>query len=214
MSQPTDNKPTDDMPSLEPATDIKDGSKPHVHGPDCNHDHDHDHDHAHDDSKQSKGEKKARKAAKNLGLKQMTDIATVTIRNQRTPIFTIQNPDVFATHNKDGFIVFGNLRMDDMQMRAQQQAADQFKPSADGQGIDQAQLNELVNQITKEANAGADTKAAAASGAKDEDVDTSGVTEDDINIVMQQANCTKKEAVDALRAANNDYIQAIISLTK
>lgn len=44
-------------------------------------------------------------------------------------------------------------------------------------------------------------------------VDTSGVDEKDIDLVMQQANCTKGKAVKALKNNDNDIVNAIMELT-
>jgi nascent polypeptide-associated complex subunit alpha len=38
--------------------------------------------------------------------------------------------------------------------------------------------------------------------------------DEDIRMIMEQANCTKEQAAEALKAANGDIAQAIISLTE
>ena len=40
----------------------------------------------------------------------------------------------------------------------------------------------------------------------------SPIKEDDINTVMEQANCSKEEALDALNKSNGDLAEAIMSL--
>ena len=47
----------------------------------------------------------------------------------------------------------------------------------------------------------------------DEEVDTSGVEEKDIELVMSQANVTRGKAVKALKNNANDIVNAIMELT-
>ena len=47
----------------------------------------------------------------------------------------------------------------------------------------------------------------------DENVDTTGLEESDIQMVMDQAKCSKARAVKALRDNNNDMVTAVMSLT-
>ena len=47
----------------------------------------------------------------------------------------------------------------------------------------------------------------------DEQVDESGVEPKDIELVMSQANVSRSKAVKALRAADNDIVNAIMDLT-
>jgi len=44
-------------------------------------------------------------------------------------------------------------------------------------------------------------------------VDETGLSDDDIKMVMNQANVSRPKAVKALRANENDVISAIMSLT-
>merc|ERR1712062_647633 len=47
----------------------------------------------------------------------------------------------------------------------------------------------------------------------DEEVDASGVEEKDIELVCQQSNVSRKKAIKALRANDNDIVNAIMELT-
>ena len=49
---------------------------------------------------------------------------------------------------------------------------------------------------------------------EDEEVDTSGVEEKDIELVMSQAGCTRSKAVKALKENDGDLVNSIMSLTK
>ena len=44
-------------------------------------------------------------------------------------------------------------------------------------------------------------------------IDESGVEAKDIELVMQQANCSKSKAVKALKKCDNDIVNAIMDLT-
>ena len=47
----------------------------------------------------------------------------------------------------------------------------------------------------------------------DADVDTEGLEDKDIDLVIQQANCSKAKAVKSLRNNNGDIVNAIMELT-
>jgi nascent polypeptide-associated complex subunit alpha len=139
------------------------------------------------------------------------------VKSQKSVLFNISNPEVFRVGNSDNYIVLGALKMDDTNLKAQQKAADQFKTDVPTQPVDQAAIPDLVSQLTKEAAKIPEVKPPESSAeGKEEDkpVDTTGLNEDEIKIVMEQGNCSKARAVEALRANDGDYIQAIISLSK
>ncbi len=47
----------------------------------------------------------------------------------------------------------------------------------------------------------------------DGELDTTGLDENDINMVVEQANVSKKKAVKALRNNDGDIVNAIMALT-
>ena len=55
--------------------------------------------------------------------------------------------------------------------------------------------------------------AAAADDEDDGEVDESGVEQNDIELVMTQANVSRKKAVKALKSADGDIVSAIMELT-
>ncbi len=62
-------------------------------------------------------------------------------------------------------------------------------------------------------SSGSPTKvAAAATPRKDEPVEPSEFPEDDVRLVMDQASCSRKAAVGALRSADGSPAEAILSL--
>ncbi|KAG0072376.1 NAC domain-containing protein [Linnemannia elongata] len=143
---------------------------------------------------QSRGEIKARKALSKLGLQKVKGVTRVTVRRSGAPILAIAQPDVYRSLNSDTYIVFGEGQTEDMNsLQSQLQAAqDVLKDAGDANAAE------------------ADASAAAED---DEEVDEEGVSKEDIELVMNQANTTRSKAVKALKAHNNDIVNAIMELT-
>merc|ERR1712064_127828 len=149
-------------------------------------------------NKQSRGEKKARKIMSKLGLKPITGVSRVTIRKSKNILFVIQKPDVYKNPASDTYIVFGEAKIEDLSQQAQMEAASKFNK------VD-------VPQATDAAAAGP-----APIIEEDEDdgeVDTEGVEDKDIELVMSQANVSRGKAVKALKNNANDIVNAIMELT-
>ncbi|KAF9198343.1 hypothetical protein BGZ49_000851, partial [Haplosporangium sp. Z 27] len=142
----------------------------------------------------SKNERKARQALSKLGLVKVKGVTRVTIRRSNNPITAISQPEVFRSLNSDTYIVFGEAVQEDLNsLQSQLQAAqDVLKDSA-------------------EAPEAAATPAAAEED--DEVVDEEGVSKEDIELVIAQANVSRSKAVKALKANNNDIVNAIMELT-
>lgn len=73
-----------------------------------------------------------------------------------------------------------------------------------------------AQQLAQQDAASNDKTSAPAAGADDDedgDVDESGVEAKDIELVMSQANVSRPKAVKALKANNNDIVNAIMELT-
>ncbi|CDS13897.1 hypothetical protein LRAMOSA06070 [Lichtheimia ramosa] len=154
---------------------------------------------------QSRGEKKARKAILGLGLKPVPDITRVTFTRARGIVFAIETPEVFKSNNSDTYIVFGQVRVDDMRQRAQAAAAQQLAAEA------------AAKSEETEANAPSSVAAAATAETsqeeEDEPVDATGIEEKDIDLVVTQANVSRNKAIKALKNNNNDIVNAIMELT-
>ena len=206
------------MPELEPVTEKKPEEQkpePHAHHHDHDHEHDHEHEDEHDDHKLSKAEKKARKAAKALGLRPIAGCQNMNVRGEKGSYFSVADPEVFRVGSTNYYIVFGQMKMEDPTVHAQEEAAKEFQPAAPmGQAPGQADISQIVSQIEKEAPKQQETPAEEHKPEEEGEVDITGLNPEEINIVMTQAGVTKKKAVEALRANDGDYIQAIISLTK
>jgi len=148
-------------------------------------------------AKQSRSEKKARKAMSRLGLKVVSGVTRVTIRKSKNILFVINKPDVYKSPAGDTHIVFGEAKIEDLSQQAQVQAAEKFKAP------------EPVHTTMTESK----SEPTEAEESEDDEVDATGVEEKDIELVCQQSNVSRKKAIKALRANDNDIVNAIMELT-
>ncbi|KAJ3260786.1 hypothetical protein HK103_007349 [Boothiomyces macroporosus] len=142
-----------------------------------------------DNNNISKNELKARKAMEKMGLKPAPEYTRVVIRRSNQALFVIAKPDVYKTAGGDTHVVFGEVKIEDV--AAQQAAAAQFLGP-----IDQT-AEEPVPELVED----------------EEAVDEEGVEANDIEMVMNQAGVSRAKAVNALKAHNNDIVNAIMELT-
>lgn len=156
--------------------------------------------------KQSRGEKKARKVLSKLGLKPIPGVCKVTIRKSKNILFVISNPDVYKNPVSDTYIIFGEAKIEDLSQKAQLAAAEKFTQGKDLLGSSLANpdllsgLNQAKNTIKEESD-------------DDEEVDDKDLEQKDIELVVTQANCTRKQAIKALKNHGNDVVNAIMHLT-
>jgi nascent polypeptide-associated complex subunit alpha len=193
------------------AEEVKE-EQPHVHGENCHHDHehsheehDHEHEHEHEgedgDLKSNRGEKKFKKAMTKMGLKPVTGINRVTIKKGKAFVISIDDPDVWKTPgNENSYIIFG-------------------KPNMDGLQTGQNEINQFKNPVTPEGAEEAKVEAPSAETAAKvevtaEDLDETGLTPDNIKMVVEYTQCTRAEAIKALRESGDDSVNAIMKLTK
>ena len=107
-------------------------------------------------------------------------------------MFVIQAPDVYKSSTSNTYIVFGEARIEDLNSQAQANAAQQFAPHADAfKKEDFAEVAEVEEE-------------------EEEAVDEAGVEEKDIELIMQQAACSRTKAVKALMASKGDIVNAIM----
>jgi len=147
--------------------------------------------------KQSRGEKKARKIMSKLGLKQITGVSRVTIRKSKNILFVVTKPDVYKNPASDTYIVFGEAKIEDLSQQAQMAAAEKFK-APEVPSVAETQMAKTATIPEEE---------------DDEEVDATGVEEKDIELVMSQANVSRSKAIKALKATENDIVNAIMKLT-
>ncbi|KAJ3141460.1 vacuolar protein sorting-associated protein 1 [Physocladia obscura] len=152
----------------------------------------------------SKGERKARKALAKHGLKPVSAITRVTIKKRNT-LFVVATPAVYKL-GADTYVVFGEVKVEDANQIAQQ--AQQWAQQ-DLAGDSEADAARLADDILDGAGA-----AAPDDGDEIPDlVDGADVEEKDVELVMSQANVSRAKALQALRANNNDIVNAIMELT-
>ncbi|KAI7864160.1 NAC domain-containing protein [Spinellus fusiger] len=147
------------------------------------------------DTPQSRGEKKARKAILSLGLKRVAGINRVTFTRARNTVFAIAKPEVYQSLNSDTFIVFGEMKVEDLNARNQNAALEQLAAAVE---TDAATAPEAETVAVEE---------------EDVEVDATGVDEKDIELVVTQAGVSRSKAVTALKNSNNDIVNAIMELT-
>mmetsp|Transcript_32930 Transcript_32930/g.23796 ORF Transcript_32930/g.23796 Transcript_32930/m.23796 type:complete len:184 (+) Transcript_32930:68-619(+) len=152
--------------------------------------------------KLNRGEKKCRKALLKLGMKQVAGITRVTLKKRDGLIFVINEPEVLkSTTNESSYAVFGELKLDDPNLRSMQQSeAQKF-----------AQKETAQAQASAAATKKDDSKASADNEAA---LSEEGLTPNHITMVMEHASCTRNEAIKALRETNDDMINAVMTLTK
>lgn len=170
----------------------------------------------------NRNEKKARKLIEKLNLKKVDGISRVFFKKPRGIIFTIDNPDVYKNPSTGTYIVFGEAKVNNQggdmaeRLAALQQAAGagQADPAAAAAAAQEG------GAASKDPNAiQADLEAAVAKTSindaeEDEaNVDASGLSEDDIKLVMDQANASRGKAVAALKKNNSDIVNTIMELT-
>jgi len=155
-------------------------------------------------NKQSRQEKKARKSIAKLGLKPVPGVTRVAIRKTKQMLFVINKPEVFKNPSSDTYVVFGEAKVEDQSQAAQFNAAKQVEKAKADAAAKQQQLAAAKQETIQEEEEEEED---------DVEVDADGLEEKDIDLVIQQANCTKAKAVKALKANNGDIVNAIMELT-
>ncbi|EKM83056.1 hypothetical protein AGABI1DRAFT_82747 [Agaricus bisporus var. burnettii JB137-S8] len=155
---------------------------------------------------QSRSERKARKALLSLGLKKVPGITRVTIRRPKNILFVMAAPDVYKSPNSDCYIVFGEAKVEDMNSHAQLSAAQQLASST---------ANTTALESAAAGTTGDDDEPPELKEVEDDGpVDETGVDPKDIDLVMQQVNCSRAKAVRALRDSGGDLINAIMAASE
>merc|ERR1711990_313055 len=145
------------------------------------------------EGKQSRAERKTKKAMMKLGLAPVDGINRVVLRKDKTLLFVVPNPEVFR--KGDTWVVLGEARVEDPNQRARGMAA--------------AKVAENIQPKTKTEP----VQATITEEDEETDVPADGVEEKDIELVMQQAACTRAKAISALKSNSNDIVNAIMELT-
>jgi len=145
--------------------------------------------------KQTRAQKKMMKAMSKLNLKHVPGIMKVVMRRKGNILFSIHGGEVYKAPGSDTYIVFGEAQPEDLISASQRNAVKNITKATEA-----VKKPEIIEEDP-----------AAEEG--DEDVDTEGVEEKDIELVMQQAGVTRGKAVKALKKNSNDIVNAIMELT-
>lgn len=116
-------------------------------------------------------------------------------------MFVISKPDVYKSPNADSYVIFGEAKVEDL---AAKQAALNAEQAA--QRVSQSSQPVFERKAAPES-------ASSAPATEEEAVDETGLDAKDIALVIDQAHCTRAQAVAALRNNNNDLVNAIMELT-
>ncbi|KAK1460827.1 NAC domain-containing protein [Colletotrichum paranaense] len=156
----------------------------------------------------SRNEKKARKALEKLHLTRVQGITRVTLRRPKNILFVINSPEVYKSPNSNTYIVFGEAKIEDLNATAQQAAAQQL--AAAGGEHDHAGHDHSSHGKAVEADAETKKDEEEDDG---EEVDAEGIEDKDIELVMTQANVSRKKAIKALKENDNDIVNSIMALS-
>ena len=169
-----------------------------------------------EERKMSKNEKKCKKALGKIGLKNQAGITRVTLKRRDGIIFVISNPEVFISPtSENSFVVLGELKMDEPRIDNLPGAANVSAAAAgDATATTETATDASATKEEGKATPASSDKPADADADGDEDLSEEGLTPMNIDMVMQNANCSRAQAVKALRATNNDMVNAIMELSK
>ncbi|KAK7425831.1 GAL4 enhancer protein [Neonectria magnoliae] len=163
----------------------------------------------------NRNEKKARKAIEKLHLTRVPGITRVTLRRPKNILFVINNPEVYKSPNSNTYIVFGDAKIEDVNAAAQQAAAAQLAASGaeDHSGHDHGEPSKAVEAAeTKKDDDDEEEDDEDESESEDEE-DADDLEDKDIELVMTQANVSRKKAVKALKENDNDIVNSIMALS-
>ncbi|GFF35918.1 nascent polypeptide-associated complex (NAC) subunit, putative [Aspergillus udagawae] len=158
----------------------------------------------------SRNEKKARKAIGKLGLKHVPGITRVTLRRPKNILFVINQPDVYRSPSSNTWIIFGEAKIEDLNSQAQASAAQQLAAAEAAAGEHAGHDHDHDHGKGKAPEAEAKKEEEEDDG---EEVDETGLEAKDIELVMAQANVSRKKAVKALRENDNDIVNSIMALS-
>lgn len=102
--------------------------------------------------------------------------------------------------------VFGEAKIEDLNASAQAAAAQQLAAAEhDHAGHDHGESSKAVE--------GGEDKKAEEEEDDGEEVDAEGIEDKDIELVMTQANVSRKKAIKALKENDNDIVNSIMALS-
>jgi nascent polypeptide-associated complex subunit alpha len=183
-----DSDTDDDMPDLDEAADGKPDGKGH---------------------KQTKHEKKVRKALSGIGLKDAAGFSQMAVRNGKSMMLIIKNPDVMkVTSGKGGatYAVFGKVEVEDANAKQQQaqQLMEQIRAMQEKQGAKEGGEDDSDDECPD---------LAEVTFGEEEKAEIGDLSEDDVKLVIDQAGVSRNKAISALKENDGDVVNAIMSLS-
>ncbi|CAJ1016275.1 NAC domain containing protein, putative [Leishmania lindenbergi] len=145
----------------------------------------------------AKQSKRYAKAMVKMGLKPELNITKVNIRKVGSLSFAMVQPEVYRFPGTNTFVIFGEAQLEDTSALAQEAAARAAVSGAAAASSDAA----------------ASVSAAEEDDDDDDDVGAGDLDEKEINVVMSQANVSRKKAIKALKNNNGDIVNTIMELT-
>lgn len=120
-------------------------------------------------------------------------------------------PELFKSAVSDCYVIFGEVKSEDMSAFAQAQAAQMAqaqKSVSDDAGTASSAPSFNLNDLTSSKKVEDDEE-------EDENapIDETGVDQKDIDLVMEQVSCSRRKAVKALKENDGDLINAIMSVS-
>lgn len=165
----------------------------------------------------SKNEKKAREAIKKFGLKQVKGITRVTFKQRGNLIHAIETPEVYKSPSGT-YIVFGEAKVEDLNQRYAEQAAAAAAAGEHDHDHEHDHEHDHDHEDKSPESITADLEKASlnatpAEEEDDEEVDATGLVENDIQIIIEQTKAPRSKVVKALRKHDGDIVNAIMDLT-
>merc|ERR1711976_10764 len=122
-----------------------------------------------------------------------------TVRQNDNYILLVKDPEVYSSEQtENSMIIFGELTFEDPDKKLAKEEIEKMK--AEGEmvkpesGEEKKENVEIVDE--------------------NEEVSEEGLNPDEIETVMTESKCSRQKAVKALRAHDNDVVNAILSLTE
>ena len=138
-------------------------------------------------------------------MKTITGITRVTLKRNKQVFFAIDAPEVMKSPTSEIYVVFGEAKYEDLSSLNAASAASDLTAEKPADTI-----VEKPEEEDKEAEAVAEDEEEDEEG----DLDESGLTTSNIEMVMSHSKVSRGKAVRALRETNDDMLEAILRLTK
>ena len=162
-----------------------------------------------------------------LGMKPFPGVVRVTLKKDQDVFFVIAKPEVFKHSTSDSYMVIGEAKVEDINTQSQLKAYEQLQKAQQQQQQQKQQAevttttNKSSSKTTTDNTTSSTTSTTAKSSSSTDKSDTTDsskssstdIDDRDIEIVMNQANVTREEAIAAITKNNKDIVNAIMELT-